>query len=90
MTRMSLTTDSGGCVTLAYDDAFGERVERRFVCRDAAGSYVREIMPDGSTRQPCEGLARTGSTLMCDSRAELPDVIRREYQRARRNGWILL
>lgn len=83
--RTQITVGTSGAVTIAYDDDFlGERVTRTFVC-GVDGGYVREIDNCGRYPQVCEGLARLGNTLSCGSRAALPELIRREYRRMRRN-----
>mgnify|MGYP000899729187 CR=1 FL=1 len=82
----TITQDPGtGHVTLAYDDPItGDRVTREFFVRDAPASYVRELGADGRVTQPCDALASRGSTLMCDSRAALLPLIRREWAALRK------
>lgn len=87
MARTTITQGVGGHVTLAYDgeDYHGRpaRIERLFTC-PWDGGYVHEIHEDGSTTQPCGGLAGTGSTLMCGGRdGRLLGLIRREWRRGR-------
>ena len=85
MTRMKLLTDAViGHVYLSYTAPTGERVYRTFSTtnRKGFGSVIR-LHDDVRTSQVCERLASTGSTLSC-TRAELPDVIRREYRAMRR------
>lgn len=82
--RTSITTDSQGNVVLKYlDQMTGAERQRTFGCpRD--GGYVLEWI-GGEWKQVCDGLAATGSTLRCTSRADLAALIRRERraQRAR-------
>jgi hypothetical protein len=83
MSRMQLTTDTYGRVTIAYTEAlYDERVIRTFTC-PTDGGYVRELLMTGGDRQPCDGLARTGNTLKCASLDALPALIRAEYRRMR-------
>lgn len=79
--KTRITTD-GYTVTLAYDDALEQRVTREFSCPEKGG-YITEHVKGGRTTQPCAGLARTGATLMTNSRAALIDTIRREYRTMR-------
>lgn len=85
MTRMTLTTcEISGTVTLTYTDWEGDARVRRFsTMRPHGNSYVIELLPDGSTKQPCERLDRIGSTLM-STREGLADTIRAEYRAMRR------
>lgn len=84
--RTTITQDpTTGHVTLSYDDPLtGNRVTREFFVRDAPVSYVREIQDDGRVTQPCNRLATRGSTLMCDGRAALLPMIRREWAALRK------
>jgi hypothetical protein len=84
MTRMRLTTDSFGRVTITYiDKMYDEKIERTFTC-PTEGGYVLELLSNGATSQPCDRLARTGNTLLCASRDDLPALIRSEYRKMRR------
>ena len=85
MPRMKLTTDSCGHVTIEYDEESGERVTRQFTCPEAGG-YVREFKGTSMPEQVCERLASRGVTLRAASRADLPRVIRREYEALRAYG----
>jgi hypothetical protein len=84
--KMVIKTDEIGDVTLAYDDLLtledDRRMVRVFTC-PLDGGFVRERVRN-DWKQVCDGLARTGNALMCNSRAELAGVIRREYGRMRR------
>lgn len=83
--RALINQVSGGGVVLQYDDALsGVRVERAFVCDDRPHAYVRELLPGGGTRQPCDALDTRGATLTCNGRADLLAVIRHEYRAMRR------
>jgi hypothetical protein len=80
--RMRLTVAASGHVTISYQGPDGLRRERTFSANSDTPVYVREHRHDGTTTQPCEQLASTGSTLRA-SRATLADVIRREYRAMR-------
>ena len=79
------THPTSGHVTLEYTDADGARHSRTYSTtgRDGRG-YVIDVDGKGGSRQVCERLASTGSTLMA-SRDTLPEVIRREYRAMRRS-----
>ena len=82
--RMKLTVDEFGRVTIRfYNELFDEHRRHTYTCPEKGG-YVVEILADGSTIQPCRKLAHTGHTLIATSRADLPDLIRREYRALRR------
>jgi hypothetical protein len=84
--KMILKTDEIGHVTLSYDDLILEkRVTRVFMC-PLDGGYVREYR-DNDWKQVCDKLSNMGQTLTAPSRAELPGVIRREYQAMRRSDF---
>ena len=84
--KMTLKTDEIGHVTLSYDDLILEkRVTRVFMC-PLDGGYVREYR-DNDWKQVCDKLSNMGQTLRASSRAELPGVIRREYQAMRRRDF---
>ena len=83
--KMVLRTDEIGRATLSEDDDnFGgaKRVNRIFRC-PLDGGYVLEHR-DNDWKQVCDKLYGMGSTLMSPSRADLANVIRREYQAMRR------
>lgn len=84
--RTTITQDqSTGHVFLSFDDPItGDRVTREFFVRDAPFSYVRERNENGSITQPCDRLASRGSTLVCDGRAYLLPLIRREWAACRK------
>lgn len=75
--RTTITTDTQGYVTIAYDDD-GERVSRTFFA-PVDGGYVREVDSRGQYPQVCDKLYSRGSTLRA-TRAGLADVIRREWR----------
>jgi hypothetical protein len=81
--RTKITSDEYGHVTLRGEDILGDPVERLFTC-PTDGGYVYEVCAGGDRRQVCEGLHRTGVTLISPSRAALVDLIRREHRRAAR------
>ena len=76
--KTKFSTDGQGRVTIVYDDS-----ERTFTCPETGG-YVREILDNGSAPQTCKYLGYRGVTLICKSRADLLDLIRREYRAMRR------
>lgn len=80
--KAKFSTDCVGRVTVEYDDYDGERAERTFTC-PPSGGYVRELVR-GEAKQVCDGLARMGNTLFCNSRDALPALIRSEYRKMRR------
>jgi hypothetical protein len=80
--RMRLTVAASGHVTISYQGPDGLQRERTFSANSDTPVYVREHRHDGTTTQPCEELASTGSTLRA-SRSTLADVIRREYRAMR-------
>ena len=76
--KTKFSQDGQNRVTLEYDDFLsGERVTREFFC-NPNGGYVRE-----NSGQVCAGLASRGVTLTAPDRANLIDVIRREYRNMR-------
>lgn len=81
--KTTITSDESGYVTISYDDKYDGRVTRRFFC-PTDGGYVRESDAMHTYPQVCERLANTGSTLMCSSRDQLINLIRREYRAMRR------
>ena len=83
--RMKLTTDDQKYVFLSYDEQGWDdtyRESRTFMC-PPDGGYVRELRGD-DWKQVCDRLWSMGSTLSCESRDKLPDLIRREYRAMRR------
>lgn len=82
MTKMQITADDSGRVTLSYDGDDGERVTRAFTC-PIDGGYVREYKAGGDLKQVCDKLYSHGSTLMASNRSSLADLIRREYKAMR-------
>ena len=81
--KTTITTTDHGHVNIEFDTMDGRRRSMQISC-PTTGGYVYEIRPDGSTTQVCEKLAGSGSTLTAKSRADLPDLVRREYRRMRR------
>lgn len=83
--RTVFTTDSNGRVTVTEDreDVYPGEVTRETVTYECPrdGGYVT-YGPDN--RQICDSLFTRGATLRCSSRANLIDLIRREYRRGRR------
>ena len=82
--KTRITADDFGRVTVEYDDAIDGKRRSRFFSCPLAGGYVYEIFDNGTNSQVCERLSHSGSTLICHSRDELVDLIRREYRRMRR------
>jgi hypothetical protein len=77
------TTDNGN-VKITYTDYWtDEDRTRTFFCPDEGG-YVREWLKHGNNTQVCDQLAHRGPTLRCTNRADLPEMIRREYKAMRR------
>jgi hypothetical protein len=80
---MRLVSHSPSQCTISYDDPYtGDRITARYAVRsDGQCGYVRETSADG--RQVCEGLYRTGSTLMHTASPAHPLAgrIRSEYYR---------
>lgn len=85
--KAKFSTDQIGRVTLSYDceDWDGEtiRITREFTC-PPDGGYVREYR-NGDWKQVCDRLSHMGNTLSVSSRANLLDLIRREYRAMRRD-----
>lgn len=79
MTRTTIRQgQNANQVILTYATDLGGRRFRVFTCPHAGG-YVRE-----GDKQVCERLGSTGATLTAANAADLINVIRREWQAARR------
>ena len=82
--KTKITTDNRGRVRLQYTDWQGFDHDHTYSCPHDGG-YVIELLDNGGTTQPCDGLYPTGSTLIAHNRETLIDLIRREYKKMRRS-----
>uniref|UniRef100_A0A6H1ZUZ8 Uncharacterized protein n=2 Tax=viral metagenome TaxID=1070528 RepID=A0A6H1ZUZ8_9ZZZZ len=81
--KTRITSDDHGRVRLQYEDCLGQDHDKTFSCPHDGG-YVIELLDNGGTTQPCDGLSHTGNTLIAKNRETLIDLIRREYRQMRR------
>ena len=86
--RMKLTEHGDDNVTIEYDDLEDDHVDdpNRIIERYVAepGGYIFQILPNGSTRQPCDRMEGGGDTLSRGMSETLATKIRHEWSRKMR------
>jgi hypothetical protein len=82
--RMKLTEHGDDNVTIEYDDPEDahNRIIERYV--GEPGGYIFQILPNGSTRQPCDRSEGGGNTLSRGMSETLATRIRYEWSRKMR------
>ena len=83
--KAKITAESNGSVTLEHDDFYGERQSTNYFV-PSNGGYVRAHCANGNHYQICEKLSTRGNTLF-STRENLPELIRAEWRKCKRDAY---